>query len=126
VPFLQIFSYPACTHFAVSQFYIYSVVYSSDGHPQCNEQIPNYDTPVFQNHLLQSCCLRTRPLRPGSARAISVVDEICVLLGYNAASCGNCLPTFRENLSVPSSKVKSLTLYPSTHFYDKNQLRSSP
>jgi hypothetical protein len=29
------------------------------------------------------------------------VDEICALLGYYAASCGNCLPTFQDNLSVP-------------------------
>jgi hypothetical protein len=36
------------------------------------------------------------------------VDKICVLLGYYAASCGNCLPTFRDNISVPSSRVKSL------------------
>jgi hypothetical protein len=30
-------------------------------------------------------------------------DEICALLGYNAASSGNRLPTFRDNVSVPSS-----------------------
>jgi hypothetical protein len=34
------------------------------------------------------------------------VDEICYLLGYDAASCGNCLPTFRDDVSVPSSTVK--------------------
>jgi hypothetical protein len=34
------------------------------------------------------------------------VDEICGLLGYDTASCGNYLPTFRENVSVPSSRVK--------------------
>jgi hypothetical protein len=28
-------------------------------------------------------------------------------MGYYAASCGNCLPTFRDNVSVPSSRVKS-------------------
>jgi hypothetical protein len=33
------------------------------------------------------------------------VDEICALLGYYAASFGNCLPTFQDNISVPSSKV---------------------
>jgi hypothetical protein len=33
-------------------------------------------------------------------------DEICALLGYNAASSGNPLPTFRDNVSVPSSNVK--------------------
>jgi hypothetical protein len=32
--------------------------------------------------------------------------EFCALLGYNAASCGNCLPTFRDNVSVPFSRVK--------------------
>ena len=40
------------------------------------------------------------------------VDEICGLLGYYAASCGNCLPTFRDNVSVPSSRVKSPTRTP--------------
>ena len=34
------------------------------------------------------------------------VDENCVLLGYNAASSGNSVLTFRDNLSVPSSGVK--------------------
>jgi len=31
------------------------------------------------------------------------VDETCALLGYYSASGGNYLPTFRDNLSVPSS-----------------------
>jgi hypothetical protein len=34
------------------------------------------------------------------------VDEICGLLGYYTASCGNYLPTFRDNVSVPSLRVK--------------------
>jgi len=33
-------------------------------------------------------------------------DENCALLGYSAASSGNSLPTFRDNLSVPFSNVK--------------------
>jgi hypothetical protein len=33
-------------------------------------------------------------------------DEICALLGCYAASSGNPLPTFRNNLSVPSSRDK--------------------
>jgi hypothetical protein len=33
-------------------------------------------------------------------------DEACVLLGYNAAASSNHLPTFRDNVSVPSSRVK--------------------
>jgi hypothetical protein len=28
-------------------------------------------------------------------------DEICTLLGYYAASCVDCLPTFQDNVSVP-------------------------
>jgi hypothetical protein len=36
-----------------------------------------------------------------------LLNEICGLLGYYASSCGNCLPTFRDNVSVPSSRVKS-------------------
>ena len=34
------------------------------------------------------------------------VDENCALLGHYAESSGNSLPTFRDNLSVPSSRVK--------------------
>jgi hypothetical protein len=37
-------------------------------------------------------------------------DEICALLGYYTTSCGNCLPTCQENLSVPSSRIKSPSL----------------
>jgi hypothetical protein len=36
------------------------------------------------------------------------VDEICALLGCYAASNGKSLPTFRDNVSVPSSRVKKL------------------
>jgi hypothetical protein len=32
--------------------------------------------------------------------------RICALLGYYAASNGNPLPTFRDNVSVPPSGVK--------------------
>jgi hypothetical protein len=34
------------------------------------------------------------------------VDEICALLGYYSAYSGNSVPTFRDNLSVPFSRVK--------------------
>jgi hypothetical protein len=36
------------------------------------------------------------------------VDEICTLLGYNAASNGNPLLTFQDNVSVPSSSVQHI------------------
>jgi hypothetical protein len=35
------------------------------------------------------------------------VHDICALLVYHAASCGKFLPTFRDSVSVPSSRVKS-------------------
>jgi hypothetical protein len=34
-------------------------------------------------------------------------EEIYVLLGYYTASCDNCLPTFRDNVSVPYKRVFS-------------------
>jgi len=34
------------------------------------------------------------------------VDEICALLRYYAEYSGNSLPTFRENLSAPASRVE--------------------
>jgi hypothetical protein len=37
-------------------------------------------------------------------------DEICALLRYNAPSSGNTLLTFRDNVSVPSTRAKK---YPS-------------
>jgi hypothetical protein len=38
--------------------------------------------------------------------SICDVNEICKLLGVYAAQNGNSVPTFRNNLSVPSSRVK--------------------
>jgi hypothetical protein len=35
------------------------------------------------------------------------VDENCALLGHYSPSSGNFLPTFRDNISVPSSGVKN-------------------
>jgi hypothetical protein len=37
----------------------------------------------------------------------SNILENCVLLVYYAASSGNFLPTFRENVSVPSSRFRN-------------------
>jgi len=36
------------------------------------------------------------------------IDKKYALLGYHAASSGTFLPTFRDNLSVPSSRGKNL------------------
>jgi len=38
--------------------------------------------------------------------------ENCALLGNYAASSGNFLPTFRDNISVPSSSVKKQEMGP--------------
>jgi hypothetical protein len=32
--------------------------------------------------------------------------QTCALVGYYAASSGNSLPTIRDNLSAPSSRIK--------------------
>ena len=49
--------------------------------------------------------------KPATTHVISgfrrEVDENCVLLGHYAVSGCHSLPTFRDNLSVPSSKVKN-------------------
>ena len=34
------------------------------------------------------------------------VNEICALLGFYAAQNGSLLPTFRDNISLPSASVK--------------------
>ena len=44
----------------------------------------------------------------------SEADDNCALLGHSAASCGNFLPTFRDNPSVPSSGVKDPNGCPET------------
>ena len=36
--------------------------------------------------------------------------EKCAPVGYYAASSGNLLPTFRDNLSVPSSGIRNYFL----------------
>ena len=41
-----------------------------------------------------------------NASGFLLLAESCALLGYYAASGRNSLPTFRDNLSVPSSGVK--------------------
>jgi hypothetical protein len=35
------------------------------------------------------------------------VDDKCTLLGYYTTSSGTFLPTFRDNILVPSSRVKN-------------------
>jgi hypothetical protein len=37
---------------------------------------------------------------------VNISEEICDLLGYYTASNGNPSPTFWDNISVPSSRVK--------------------
>jgi hypothetical protein len=46
------------------------------------------------------------------------VDEICGLLGYYTASCGNYLPTFRDN---PSNSLSFLAMgYFVSHFWQSD------
>jgi hypothetical protein len=48
-------------------------------------------------------------LTPWSRVHEKLLIENCALLGYYAASRCNSLPTFRDNLSVPSSRAKNGT-----------------
>jgi hypothetical protein len=42
------------------------------------------------------------------------IDEICALLGNYAALSGSSVPTFRDNLSVPSSRLKKSKKFSNT------------
>jgi hypothetical protein len=59
----------------------------------------------------------------------SMVDEICALLGYYAQYGVNSVPTFRDNLSFSSSRVKQLecmTLEDGTDSLSRNVGRELP
>jgi hypothetical protein len=51
------------------------------------------------------------------------VDENCTLLGYYTARSGNSLPTFRDNPSVPFSRVKNPKMSVRNYHY---LLRNNP
>ena len=54
------------------------------------------------------------------------VDKNCALLGYYAASNGNSLPTFRDNLSVPSSRIELIGCPKSSERNYHYSLNNSP
>jgi hypothetical protein len=53
-------------------------------------------------------------------------DEICALLGYNAASSGNPWPTFRDNVSVKKSKKSPTLLEDGTDTLSRNVGKGLP
>jgi hypothetical protein len=53
-------------------------------------------------------------------------DEICVFLGYCTASRGDCWPTFRDNVCVPSSRVQSPNLEDGTDTLSRNIRKQLP
>ena len=56
--------------------------------------------------IVRACCsIAVRNKRCVVSGFRREVDEILALLGYYSAYSGNSLPTLRENLSVPSSRV---------------------
>jgi hypothetical protein len=61
---------------------------------------------VWGVHQHRSCFAPVNQLRFVISGFRRDVDEICPLLGYDAALNGNPLPMFRDNLSVQSSRVK--------------------
>jgi hypothetical protein len=68
-------------------------------------------SPIHQNSNLKIVTLYCRILYNNGViyfrrNQALTYEQICALLGSYAASCGNCLPKFRDNVSVPSSRVK--------------------
>jgi len=55
-----------------------------------------------------------------SSSQVLRLDENCARLGYDAVTSGDSLPTFRDSLSVPSSRIKN----PRSHYL--YSLRTSP
>jgi len=53
------------------------------------------------------------------------VDENWALLGYNWSCSGNSIPTFRDNLSVPPSRVKNPRRKPATELTKGGDLREA-
>jgi hypothetical protein len=60
------------------------------------------------------------------SEGISYDGGICALLGYYAASRGNCLPTFRYSISVPSFLLGLLTLWDGTETLSRNVSKQLP
>jgi len=62
----------------------------------------------------EACCLHHQGIKffwSVISDFAAKVDENCALLGYYAARSGNILPTFRDNLSVPSTVFKKFSYY---------------
>jgi hypothetical protein len=77
----------------------------------------NSAEPCIINWLIINYTIKTNITRSMAISGFScVVDENFTLLGYYAASRGNSLPTFWDNLSVSSSRIKN----PKKIFFDKS------
>jgi hypothetical protein len=83
----------------------------------CRKFCPNWPPRVYRQMTTADVWHLTVAVNGGKACAVSTAlywtvqqpapaYEICALLGCNAASSGNPLPTFRDSVSVPSSRVK--------------------
>jgi hypothetical protein len=81
--------------------------------------------PIFKNYT----CLHVKWHFSSTSKDLCVIsglsreaDEICALLRHYAAQSGDFLPTFRDNLSVPSSGVnKSQTRSRITNVFSKKR-----
>jgi len=101
----------SAAHFPLPLFNILRILYS---HSQCN-------TATWPHLSLHIRALNTQqPWWPTFPRQVCYcmtsgfcreVDEVCALLGFYAAHSGNSLPTYQDNLSVPSSGVKKSVIY---------------
>jgi hypothetical protein len=75
---------------------------------------------VYEYSTLYSACIVDQRVCAGN---INIEHENCSLLGYDLALSGNPLPTFRDNVLVPSSRVKKskkITTLSTTHYSVQN------
>jgi hypothetical protein len=83
--------------------------------------LPAYDCNIKGRHRLKTFDSRVprKTFGPNKKKV-----DIFALLGYYAALSGNSVPTFRDNISVPSSRVKKsknvLTLEDGTRKLSRN------
>jgi hypothetical protein len=87
------------------------------------DESTGYSDVKWGKHVLDVMCLLYFCLHVTSGFRREV-DENCALLGYYAASSGNFLPTFRDNLSVPFSGF--LTLEYGTYRLSRNADKKLP
>jgi hypothetical protein len=99
-----IVKFPLHTKYRKTQrkLYVYSFilhsVYWISFCPHSDQILPKLSAPNFKEYAAE--------LIHTLSCAVYCLYEVCALLGYYSAQNGSFVPTFRDNISVPTSKVK--------------------